>query len=93
MTEETAQIAECYYLNKICDKNMIQINQPPVQIEFNFHDIPELDLECVDETEIADVQKSDAKNFIQTKNFDLHKFYKNSFLMCSYESGSIVGSP
>lgn len=69
---------------------MIQINQPPVQIAFNFHDIPELDLECVDETENPE---SDAKNFIQTKHFDLLKFYKHSFLMCSYESGSIVGTP
>lgn len=51
---------------------MIQINQPPRQIAFQFHDIPELDLECVDENDGEDA-KGDAKNFIMTKNFDLKK--------------------
>jgi len=51
---------------------MIQINQPPRQIQFYFHDIPELDLECVDENDDEDA-KGDAKNFIITKNFDLKK--------------------
>lgn len=72
ITCETAQMSECYYLNKICDKNMIQINQPPKQIAFYFHDIPELDLECVDENDDADLTE-DAKNFIVSKHFDLKR--------------------
>jgi len=72
---------------------MIQINQPPRQVEFNFCNIPELDLECVDEQDDTDPHLTDSKNFIITKNFDLKRFFKHIFLMCSYDSGSIVGTP